>query len=448
MSQNKPSVIRLIFKREFLSRIRNRSFIAIAILGPLLMAAVFIVPLLLSKLDTEDVKRIAVVDESQVLAQTLKNRDNIRFDMLDNMTVDDAQKIYTSAGYYAVLFIPKNIISSNTIQIFSDKNPDFGLRLYIAKLLEKDLESMKLIKCNVPSEILKAVQTPLNIQSVKWTSSGEEIQTSEEIKLIIGTVSAILIFMFIFMYGSMVMRGVVEEKVNRIVEIIVSSVRPLQLMIGKIAGIGAAGLLQFAIWISLTFTVVTVSQQILFPEQMMPNKENQTAQTLGETKITQSLQALGTDQYAYAIDVWDSVRNVNWPIMLGAFLFFFVAGFLLYAAMFAAIGSAVDSETDTQQFMLPVTIPLTLSIILLQVILSNPDGPIAFWLSIIPFTSPVAMMARIPFGVPYSEVLISMALLIITFIVIAWAAAKIYRTGVLMYGKKASYRELWKWLRY
>lgn len=449
MSTTKQSsIVKLIFKREFLSRVRNRSFIVMAIIGPLLMAAVFIVPLWLSKLETEDTKIIAVIDESQVLAPTLKSRDNVRFDVLENMSLEEAQTMFAESGYYAVLFIPRNILNSNTIQLFSNRNPDFGMRLYIAKLLEKDLESMKLVKFKVPSEILKAVQSPLNVQSIKWTDAGQELQTTDEIKMIIGSVSAILIYMFIFMYGAMVMRGVVEEKVNRIVEIVVSSVRPFQLMIGKIAGIGAAGLLQFAVWVTLTFTVVTASQYVLFPEQVMPTKENPTAQTLGETKITQSLQALGSDQYAYAIDVWDSVRNVNWPVMLGAFLFFFVFGFLLYAALYAAIGSAVDSETDTQQFMLPVTIPLTLSVVLLQVVLSNPDGSIAFWLSVIPFTAPVAMMARIPYGVPYNEVLISMLLLMATFVVVAWAAAKIYRTGILMYGKKTSYRELWRWLRY
>jgi len=438
--------VKLIIKREYLTRVTKRPFIIMSILGPLLIAAIFIVPLWLQKFESNQTKYIAVIDESEILAPTLKSTDNIVFEHLENMKLDQVQKVYNDSGYYAVLFIPKNVLSSTAVQIFSNHQPDFGLKLYISKLIEKDLESLKLLKSNVNPNLLKAVQTPIFVQSIKWTKNGQEKEVTNEMKVIIATVASLLIYLFIFFYGSQVIRGVVEEKANRIIEIIISSVKPLQLMVGKIVGIMAVGLTQFVLWIVISFAAIWFAQLTLFPEQVMPSIQNPTA-TLS-SGITKQVQALGQDDYQYALNVFDSVSNVDWTIMIGSFLFFFVFGYLLYATMYAALGSAVDSETDTQQFILPITVPMIISLVMLQVIINNPDGTIAFWLSMIPLTSPIAMMARIPFGVPYWQVVLSVFILVSSCAIMAWVSAKIYRIGILMYGKKVTYTDLVKWVRY
>jgi len=438
--------IKLIIQREFITRVTKRSFFVMSIVGPLLIAGIFIIPLWLQKLESKQVKNIAVIDESGILSPTLKNTENVRFHNLKNTTLEDAQRWFNDSSYYAVLFIPKNILNANTLQLFSNRQPDFGLKIYVAKLVEKDLESLKLMKKDVARDVLKSVQTPIFVQTIKWTKDGSEVEVTMEMKVIIGFVSALLIYLFIFMYGTQVMRGVIEEKVNRIVEIIISSVKPLQLMVGKIVGIMLVGLTQFVIWIFMTFIVIWLAQVMLFPEPAVPTEANPTA-TL-DSKMIQQVQALGQDDYQYALDVFDSVSNVNWPVMLGSFLFFFVFGYLLYASVYAAVGSAVDTETDTQQFMLPVTAPMVISLVMVQVIINNPDGSIAFWMSMIPLTSPIAMMARIPFGVPYWQVGLSAFFLVASFGLLSYLAAKVYRVGILMYGKKTTYGELFKWLRY
>jgi len=438
--------IKLIIRREYLTRVKKTSFIVMSIIGPLLIAAIFIVPLWLQKFESKQIKNIAVIDESGILVPTLKSTENVIFTDMGKMTLDEAQKEFSKSGYYAVLFIPKNILNSTAVQIFSNRQPDFGLKQYIAKLIEKDLETLKLLKSNVNPDLLKAVQTPIFVQTIKWTSDGREVEVTMEMKTIIGTVASMLIYIFIFLYGSQVMRGVVEEKVNRIVEIIISSIRPLQLMVGKITGIMLVGLTQFVLWICISFSVIWLAQVTLFPEPAVPTVTNPTATI--DSKVMEQVQALGQDDYQYALDIFGSVSNVNWPIMIGSFVFFFICGYLLYAAMFAAVGSAVDSESDTQQFIMPITVPMVISLLMIQVILNNPDGSIAFWLSMIPFTSPIAMMARIPFGVPIWEVVLSSSILIASIIIMAKLAAKIYRTGILMYGKRITYRELVKWIRY
>jgi ABC-2 type transport system permease protein len=274
-----------------------------------------------------------------------------------------------------------------------------------------------------------------------------EERTNTGVNMAIGFGAGILIYVFIFLYGVQVMRGVIEEKTNRIVEVIISSVRPFQLMMGKIVGIAMVGLTQFVLWVLLTLILVGIGQVTFLhdfsvlsnygTEQIIPSMPNQFA-TGGQQNIN----------YSEVAEILSDIKNINFIHILLAFLFYFLGGYLLYSAMFAAVGSAVDNEADTQQFMLPITIPLVIAFIVSQFIMQNPEGSLAFWFSVIPFTSPVVMMVRLPFGVPVWEFVLSMALLVVTFIFITWLAGKIYRTGILMYGKKVTYRELWKWLRY
>jgi ABC-2 type transport system permease protein len=282
------------------------------------------------------------------------------------------------------------------------------------------------------------LQTKVSLQSIKNTESGS-VTSVAEINTVIGYMAAFAIYLFIFIYGAQVMRGVLEEKTNRIVEVIVSSVKPFQLMAGKIFGVVLVGLTQLMVWIILSGVFITVLSiliggNIQNPTMPMEMTDASTINSVGDKGVASILQGLNA---------------LNLPLLLGAFVFYFLGGYLFYSALFAAIAAAVDNETDTQQFMLPVTLPLVLGIVIaMSVVTSNPHGSMAYWFSMIPFTSPVVMMVRLPFDVPLSELLLSMFLLILGFLFTTWLASRIYRVGILMYGKKATYKELWKWITY
>jgi ABC-2 type transport system permease protein len=329
------------------------------------------------------------------------------------------------------------------------------MKMYLQESANKILETKKLEDVyGIDEETLASVKS--NISLVV-----EDIETSKksytEISWALGFIGGMLIYFFIFMYGSQVMRGVIEEKTNRIVEVIVSSVKPIQLMLGKIVGIAMVGLTQFLLWILLTLAIVT-SFTAIYADQITKYKMGQEtvanpgqlfpSDAMGMPDTQKGLESLSADEnFSQMLDVFFSI---NYGVIIWTFLFFFVGGYLLYAALFAAIGSAVDNEADTQQFMLPVTIPLVFAIVIgLSFVLNNPDGSVAYWLSLIPLTSPIIMMIRVPFGVNiYTDLIPSMVLLVLGFLFTTWLAAKIYRTGILMYGKKVSYKELWKWLTY
>jgi ABC-2 type transport system permease protein len=302
-------------------------------------------------------------------------------------------------------------------------------------------------------DILRSINASVDINTIKIGDEGKEEKSYPEVSMILGMFSGILIYFFIFMFGSQVMRGVIEEKTNRIVEVIISSVKPFQLMMGKIAGIGLVGLTQFLLWVILTGTIVTIGIST-FSSKMKPGTateqliqsqtKNMTAMQLPNTADSTKVTGAQTNEAIAAFE------SIDFFFVIRYFIFYFIFGYLFYAALFAAIGSAVDSESDTQQFMLPITLPLVFAIIMAQYVIQEPNGSWAFWLSMIPFTSPVIMMIRLSFnmGNDFWQIYLSMALLILGFLANTWIASKIYRTGILMYGKKVSYRELWKWLRY
>jgi ABC-2 type transport system permease protein len=302
-------------------------------------------------------------------------------------------------------------------------------------------------------DVLRSIKTNIDISTIKINEGGDEQKSYTEISMVIGLFSGILIYFFIFMFGSQVMRGVIEEKTSRIIEVIISSVKPFQLMMGKIIGVALVGLTQFMLWVVLTFIIITAVVTPLTSKTSGAGKSALTEQVLKSNAANISPDNAkeiikSTEGDEGVNEVLDALNSINFPVMIGAFIFYFLFGYLMYAALFAGIGGAVDSEADTQQFMLPLTAPLILSMVLVQFIIQEPDGPMSFWLSIIPLTSPVVMMVRIPFGVPYFQVFLSMALLILGFLGTTWIAGKVYRTGILMYGKKINYKELWKWLRY
>jgi len=417
-----------------------------SLLGPVLMAALFVVPVWVTSLEDDEDKLIAVVDSSHLFRQLLPESEKIHFLYLENYSLEKAEKEMAKNHYYAVLYIPANILSSPIVTLSSPKQPSLSLRMHIVSSLKSQIESFKLIKKNIDPEVIQSVKTDVKVGVVKLNDDGTREVKSSDLQMIVGFIGGLLIYMFIFMYGAQVMRGVIEEKTNRIVEVIISSVKPFQLMMGKIIGIAMVGLTQFVIWGVLTFSLISIASSLMVKDNSQFNQQVQSISLMNKANNSQSssLQADFSDNEVSAI--FKSLNQIDFGVMIGSFLFFFIFGYLMYSALFAAIGGAVDNEADTQQFMLPITIPLILSIVLMSNITTNPEGPIAFWFSMIPLTSPVVMMMRIPFGVPWAEVVLSGVLLIITFIFTTWLAGKIYKTGILLYGKKVTYKDLYKWI--
>jgi len=411
------------------------------IVGPLLMGSIFLVPILLAKYSDEQ-KTIAVIDNSGLFEGKLNSNDEIKFQFL-NTSLDKAKAEMKEKEYDGVVLIPSSVITNpQGISMYSEKQPSMNVVNYIERVIQKRIEADKLIASGVEQEVLDAAKTNVKIKTFKITETGDE-SSSSGLSTTIGFVSGFLIYLFIFLYGAQVMRGVIEEKTNRIVEVIISSVKPFQLMFGKIVGIAMVGLTQFLLWVILTSTITTVGSSFL--KEKFQTKKHKTELS----QSTSSGQNQGQAEEADGLgDLFKAAGNINIPVIILGFIFYFLGGYLLYSALFAAIGSAVDSEADTQQFMLPITIPLILSFMVAQYVISSPDGPIAFWFSIIPFTSPVVMMVRLPFGVPAFDLILSMIMLVVGFIFTTWIAGKIYRTGILMYGKKPTFAEIGKWLFY
>ena len=437
------NMVSLIIKREYITRVRKKSFIIMTIAGPLLMGGIFASVFLLDKVDNEQ-KTIAVADDSKMFADKFKSNERVKF-IYSSEPVDTLRHNSKRQGYFGVLHIPaaSNLPSlEKAVILYSESQPGIELVSKIKFTLEKEINTSKYIEAGIDEKKLENIKTDVSIQ----TRDMENKVTSTGLTTGLGFAAGLLIYMFIFIYGAMVMRGVLEEKTSRIVEVIISSVKPFQLMLGKILGVALVGLTQFLLWIVFSFLIFQgVSLTLLNKKSDMEQvKELMQKQGASNPVVAQQQEF---DESTSA-QITEAMSTINFPLLIGMFLFYFVGGYLLYSALFAAIGAAADSETDTQQFMLPVTLPLILAYVAAANIISNPQGNVAFWFSIVPFTSPIVMMVRIPFGVPYTDVLISMILLICGFLFTTWLAARIYRTGILMYGKKVNYRELYKWLTY
>ncbi len=441
--------ILLIIKREYLTRVKKKSFIIMTILGPILMAALMIVPVFIAKMSDESSK-IVVLDENGLFINKLEGNPDISFGYTDEL-IETLKTNYEKQGYDGILYIPKNSIP-NRAYLFSKKQLGLAVKSHIQSTMKYNLDNFFMYQMyHINRDSLKAIDenTRIMIEQRKIGEDGVEKESSTELSTILGILSSIIIYFFIFMFGSLVMRGVIEEKTSRIVEVIISSIRPFQLMMGKILGIALVGLTQFLLWVVFTFAIVTVFKTAM-PEYFESSKTD--TSIMQNASLTQSNPAMETSinkaQNPEVMKIIESIKSINFTTILLMFVFYFIAGYLFYASFFAAIGSAVDNEADTQQFVLPITAPLIFGIVMAQFVTNSPNGQIAFWLSIIPFTSPIIMMVRIPFGVPINEIILSMSRLVFGFIASTWLAAKIYRTGILMYGKKPSYREIWKWLKY
>ncbi|MBK9292711.1 MAG: ABC transporter permease [Bacteroidetes bacterium] len=432
----------LILQREYLIRVRKKSFIIMTFLGPLLMAGLMVVPILLATLQDVGKKSVAVLDETGWFAGKFESGDQMSFIIVD-APLDSLKAQVIDGKFDFLVYIPATQFNlPSNAELYSIKQPSVTVRSYVRNVIKNEVENRKLLASGIDPDLIRQARTTVNVLTYQLGQDGELKKSYTDVQAALGFISAILIYFFIFLFGSQVMRGVIEEKTNRIVEVIISSVKPFQLMLGKVLGIALVGLTQFLLWVLLTLGIYFVLVAI-FGGDMVQQQTTISGEMLSQIPDEQ-IDAVNKGM----TEVFEVVRSINFPLVLFSFGFYFLGGYLLYAALFAAIGSAVDNETDVQQFMLPVSLPLILGIVMINFLINNTDSSLAFWLSVVPLTSPIVMMVRIPFGVPVWELALSMAVLVAGFIFTTWLAAKIYRTGILMYGKKVSWGELWKWLRY
>ena len=437
------SKIGLVITQEYKNRVAKKSFLVLTLLMPLLFVALIFTPIWLATLKDGEVKLVAVVDQTGKYESVFTDNDAYNFELIGD-PIDSLRTSEKRSDYEAIVVISNDLATTpEAVTIYSEKQVNIELKNFIEQGLSSFVEKEKLFSHNIPNiqEIIDESQANVHVNTIKWSEDGSEEISSSEVAIAIGMVFTMLIYMFIFVYGAQVMSSVVQEKTNRIVEVLICSVKPFELMMGKIISIALVGLTQFGIWLLLTIGLVVVAGQFLGgsinPETMVNVEQMSDA-----AAIQQASSELNFD------NIMAMIMSVNPFELISYFIIYFIGGYLLYASIFAAIGSAVDNESDTQQFMLSVTIPIIFAIYAAIYGAQNPDGPLAFWCSMIPFTSPIVMMVRLPFGVPMWEKLLSVAILIASFIGTTWMSAKIYRTGILMYGKKPSWKEMWKWLKY
>ncbi len=429
--------LKLIIHREYMARVRNKTFIVMTFLSPLILVGMFFLIAYLSMLNKGEQKIIGINDQSGVFAGEFKDTEDIKYLDLSSVSLQEAKDLVILEGYQGVLYIPEgdnNVELSQSIEFFGKESPGFGTLQQMERIVTEKLTTRELIARGVDISQIESAEAKVNIQIENFEGQRTS-RMSGYIKMIFGGAAGYLLMMFIIIYGNMVMRSVIEEKTNRIIEIIVSSVKPITLMLGKILGTSLAGITQFGIWVILGGILLVIASAVTGVEMIAPPPEAQ-----------QGLEALGNNEMQSLLA---DIANLPMLTLAISFLVYFIGGYFLYSAIYAAIGAAVDSETDTQQFMFPIILPLMLGIYVgFFSVIENPHGTVSTVFSMIPLTSPIVMLMRIPFGVPWWEIAVSIALLLITNAGILWLAAKIYRVGILMYGKKPTYKELYKWLKY
>ena len=439
----------IIISREFSTRVRKKTFLLVTVFVPILFILFYAFLMWMMLKDDTQERRIAVVNASS-LENPLETINNTKFEYTDqNVTEANAADFLNKENYYAVMWIPANVMDSAEIPIYSFSKITMDLKGEISSQLRRKIENIKksvvIAESQIPDleEKLAATRTPVTVRTLMVTESGEAKESSSEIASIVGLAGGFIIYIFIFMYAAQVMKGVIEEKNNRIIEVLVSSVKPFQFLLGKIIGVASVGLVQFLIWIILGGAAMIALQAIFLPDIDMEALRN-------SSNIAMMSQTSGVNPEQLQI-IQNVVKTIEPGFILsflGAFIFYFIGGYLLYASLFAAIGAAVDNETDSQQFMTPLSIILIAAVYIGFAAMKSPESPLVFWSSMIPFTSPIVMLVRIPFGVPAWEIITSIVTLIAAFIFFTWLSGKIYRIGILMYGKKVTWKELYKWLKY
>ena len=431
--------LQLIIKREYLNKVRNKSFIIMTFLSPIIMVLIFTLVAYLSQLNNEAVTTIKILDESGLFTNSFKDSESVNYTNLENISLNEAKLATETSEAYGLLYIPKAPVLDNlseSITFYSEGSPSISMMRSIENKIEDKVNVLKLEESGIDAKQIEELR--INIDAKIETFEGKKTsKLGAGLKLIFGGIAGYLLFMFIIIYGNMIMRSVIEEKTSRIIEIIISSVKPIKLLLGKIFGTTLAGVTQFAVWIVIMLLLSTAISSIfgIDPSAI----QSQPQELLSETSNSQQI----------IKDVLVEINNLPISNLIIMFIFFFIGGYLLYSSLYAAIGAAVDNETDTQQFMLPILMPLILGIYVgFFTVMDNPHGIVSQVFSYIPLTSPVVMLMRIPFGVPLWQQILSLVILFATFMATVWFASKIYRVGILMYGKKASYREIIKWLKY
>lgn len=426
----------LVMQREYLARVKKKSFLLATLLTPLIFPAIMaiFVWIAVEEKDNQSLRIIEVVDENKLFF--LESSEQYAFSFSDKSD-EEAKGLVKNGDRYGFLHIPKfDLEDPKGITFFGEENPNMNLMSYLESSLKKKIEDQRLYESGIDPQLISDIRTKVDIKSITVNEQGEEKVSNATVNYAIGFVAGILIYMFIFIYGNQIMQGVIEEKSSRIVEILVSSLKPFQLMMGKIVGIAGVGLTQLLIWIVLIGGLTTIVTGYL--GMKMPQQQAMEMAQVGMEQIPDSGVA----------EILQVINGIDFVALVLCFVFYFLGGYLLYGALFAGIGSAVDAPSDAQQFMLPVTIPLIVSYMGLFVfVLQDPNSTASFWLSIVPLTSPIAMMGRVSFGVPFWELALSMVLLILGFLGTTWLAGKIYRIGILMHGTKPSYKTLWKWIK-
>ncbi len=430
----------LIITREYLNKIRNKSFVVMTFLSPLLMAALISVVAYLSSVNNDTLKEIKVLDQSGYFGHLFEDRDQLRFETLPEMELEQAKTLAEATSAYGLLYIPAVDSIADLrkgIVFYSADTPALGVTVAIERLLQRQANALILRENGIDDQAIQALY--FNVTTQLETFAGQETsKLGSGLKLVFGGAAGYLLFMFIIIYGNMIMRSVIEEKTSRIIEVIISSVKPRALMLGKIFGTTLAGITQFAIWVLILGVFSVIASGVLGLELGSGVSVAQEAAQIDQ-KASQEIAV------AVAKEIWQ-LPLTNLIVM---FFLYFIGGYLLYASLYAAIGAAVDSETDTQQFLLPILMPLIIAVYVgVFTVIEDPHGTVSQVFSFIPLTAPVVMLMRIPFGVPMWQQIFSVVLLFTTFMGTVWFAAKIYRVGILMYGKKPSYKELIKWLKY
>ncbi|CAA0144277.1 ABC transporter permease [Tenacibaculum maritimum] len=435
--------LRLIIEREFIAKVRNKSFIVMTFLSPILMIAMGALVVFLMKKNDEKEKTILYVDASKLFTKDdFEDSKTIKYQDFTILGIEKTKEKVEKGDYYGALYIPKQDsleILSKSIEFYSKESPSLPVIADLEGKVNKKLRNLKLTSFGIDLEKIEISKLSSDIKMFNF--SGEKSsKLINGLKIGVGVLAGYLLMMFVMIYGTSVMRSVIEEKTSRIIEVIVSSVKPFQLMLGKIIGNASAGLLQFFIW-GILFLIASFIVSSFLGMSMLEMQAGKVPSV--------SLDMVDEVVVGKSEILLQELFRLPLLKMFFLFVFYFLGGYMLYSSLFAAVGAAVDNETDTQQFMMPIMLPLILAVYVgFATVINDPHGPISVIFSYIPFTSPIVMLMRVPFGVSWFELVVSMALLLITFVIMVWLAAKIYRVGILMYGKKPSYKDLWKWIKY
>ncbi len=446
--------ISTIISREYLTRVKKKSFLLTTFLVPIFFAAMCILPSVIMFMAKDSGKQVAVIDQSGIVMPYLVDSEAVEYTDYSSEPVDSMKTRFEDLGLDVLVVVsPVDTLAKTvTVASYSEKPLSMELKEGVRSKVNDAVEDYRLAQYEISDlkQIMEDVKADVSMATYTLDESGEEKITSSEVYMVISMILSIIIYMFIAMFSGMVMQSVIEEKASRVVEVLVSSVKATELMFGKIIGVACVALTQFFLWIILTLVLVGGFSAFIGFDSLMgdPAQTEQmmemTAQ-MGGVDMAEMTSAMQQEEGMGA--VLSTLKDINWVQMVLAFIIYFALGYLLYASFFAAIGSAVENEADTNQLQMPVTIPLLLAFFIALYAFNAPDSQVVWWGSMIPFTSPIVMLARIPFGVPAWELALSIALLVATFIACGWASAKIYKIGILMFGKKTTFKDLWKWLR-